>query len=375
VRIAYDHQVFAQQRFGGISRYFVELAANLLAEGEHDVRVIAPFYQNDYLADPRIAHCVTGMHLRRTRLISMRRALRWGNRLALPWAWRGVHPDIIHETYFAHSVYGRARVRVLTVYDMIHELYPQALAQVAALTAAKRAAVARADHVICISECTRRDLVRLFGVPEERTSVVHLGHSLTVEASPGANAARAGRAGTLADGTPFALYVGDREAYKNFAGFLQAWARVPRLRSQLRIVAFGGRPLTASEQRLIADLGLGQHVTQVSGDDELLAAHYRSARLFVCPSRYEGFGLPPLEAMAFGCPVACSRGGSIPEVVGDAGEYFDADDTDAMSAALDRVAHDDSRRAELIALGRTQAARFTWARCAAQTAEVYRRLV
>jgi glycosyltransferase involved in cell wall biosynthesis len=177
------------------------------------------------------------------------------------------------------------------------------------------------------------------------------------------------------DGAPFALYVGDREAYKNFAGFLQAWSRAPRLRSQLRIVAFGGRPLTTAEQRLVSELGLGQQVSQVSGDDELLAAHYRSARLFVCPSRYEGFGLPPLEAMAFGCPVACSRGGSIPEVVGDAGEYFDADNLDAMTAALERVAYDETRRAELVALGRAQAARFTWARCAAQTADVYRRLV
>ena len=186
MRIAYDHQVFAQQRFGGISRYFVELAANLQADGEHEIHVVAPFYQNEYLADPRVAHCVTGMHLRRSRLVSLRRALRWGNRLALPWAWRGQHPDLIHETYFSHRVYGRARARVVTVYDMIHELHPQALAQAAALTAAKRAAVARADHVICISECTRADLVRLFDVPRAKTSVVHLGHSLSVDDGAGA---------------------------------------------------------------------------------------------------------------------------------------------------------------------------------------------
>ena len=370
MRIAYDHQVFAQQRFGGISRYFVELAANLLADGEHEVRVIAPFYQNDYLADPRIAHCVTGMHLRRSRLISLRRALRWGNQLALPWAWRGQRPDVIHETYFSQRVYGRARVRVVTVYDMIHELYPQALAQTAALTAAKRAAVARADHVICISECTRRDLVRLFDVPRSRTSVVHLGHSLSVdEGATGLPAA------ALPGGPqPFILYVGDRQAYKNFAGFIQAYAGSARLRQQFRVVAFGGRPLTHPEQRQLSDLGIAQRVLQVSGSDELLAAHYRSARLFICPSRYEGFGLPPLEAMAYGCPVACSHGGSLAEVVGEAGELFDPDDTDGMTAALERVAYDEGRRAELIARGRAQAAQFTWSRCAAQTLEVYRRL-
>ena len=370
MHIAYDHQVFVQQRFGGISRYFVELAANLIAEGDHDVRVIAPFYQNDYLADPRIAHCVTGVHLRRTRLLSLRRALRWGNQLALPWAWRGQQPDIIHETYFSPQVYGRGRARVLTVYDMIHELYPQALARTAALSAAKRAAVARADHVICISECTRRDLVRLLDVPVAKTSVVHLGHSLTDDGVPG------GAIAALPHGAePFILYVGDRAAYKNFAGFIEAYAHSARLRGQLRVVAFGGPALSHAEQRQLADLGVAARVSQVSGSDVLLAAHYRAARLFVCPSRYEGFGLPPLEAMAHGCPVACSLGGSLSEVVGDAGESFDPDDPDSITAALERVACDEGRRADLIARGRDRAAGFTWARCAAQTLDVYRGLV
>jgi glycosyltransferase involved in cell wall biosynthesis len=253
---------------------------------------------------------------------------------------------------------------------MIHELYPEALAQTAALTAAKRAAVARADHVICISECTRRDLMRLFGLPQSRTSVVHLGHSLSVDEGA------AGLPATALPGgpQPFILYVGDRQAYKNFAGFIQAFARSPRLREQFRVVAFGGRPLTHAEQRQLSELGIAQRVRQVSGGDELLAAHYRAARLFVCPSRYEGFGLPPLEAMAYGCPVACSNGGSLPEVAGDAGEMFDPDDMDGMTAALERVAYDESRRAQLIARGRAQAGQFTWSRCAAQTLEVYRGL-
>lgn len=369
MRIAYDHQVFAQQRFGGISRYFVELAANLAATGEHDIRVIAPLYQNEYLADPRIAHRVTGLHLGRSRLISLRRALRWGNQLALPWAWRGQHPDVIHETYFSHRAYGRSRARVLTVYDMIHELYPEALAQASAQSAAKRAAVARADHVICISECTRKDLVRLLDVSAAKTSVVHLGHSLSIDES------RDDSIAILPGGSPpFLLYVGDRAAYKNFAGFLQAFARSPRLRGEFRIVAFGGRPLTHAELRLLADLGIAEQVTHASGSDAVLAAHYRAARLFACPSRYEGFGLPPLEAMALGCPVACSRGGSLPEVVGDAGELFDADEPDSISAALERVAFDDTRRNELVARGRERANLFTWSRCASETLAVYRQL-
>jgi glycosyltransferase involved in cell wall biosynthesis len=200
--------------------------------------------------------------------------------------------------------------------------------------------------------------------------VVHLGHSLSVDEG----AAALPPASLPGGPQPFILYVGDRQAYKNFAGFIQAYARSPRLRRQFRVVAFGGRPLTHAEQRLLTDLAIAQRVLQVSGSDELLAAHYRAAQLFVCPSRYEGFGLPPLEAMAHGCPVACSHGGSLAEVVGEAGELFDPENLDSIVAALERVAYDDGRRADLIARGHAQAAQFSWPRCATQTSEVYRQL-
>ena len=140
------------------------------------------------------------------------------------------------------------------------------------------------------------------------------------------------------------------------------------------MVAFGGRGLTHAEHLLLSDLGISQRVTQVSGSDEMLAAHYRAARMFACPSRYEGFGLPPLEAMAYGCPVACSHGGSLAEVVADAGELFDPDDLDSITAALERVAYDDTRRSDLIGRGLARATRFTWSCCAAQTLDIYRSL-
>jgi len=368
MRIAYDHQVFVQQRYGGISRYFAELVAQLGRDVAHQVRVIAPLHQNEYLNRADVAPFVRGRHVRRSRLVSIRSALRWGNRLAMPFAWAGQHPDILHETYFAHTGVGRGRVRVLTVYDMIHEIYPERLRQSAALTAAKRAAVDRADHIICISETTRRDLIRLFDVFPSRTSVVLLGHSLA------AGVDGTDLAAIAAPPWPYVLYVGDRDSYKNFLLAVEALARSPRL-AGLHLLAFGSRPFTAGEQQQLQRLGMSARVHHETGSDALLAARYRAARLFVCPSEYEGFGLPPLEAMAYGCPVACSTGGSVPEVVGDAGEYFDPQDMPAATRAIERLALDDERRHTLVAAGLLRAAEFTWQRCARETLAVYDRLL
>jgi glycosyltransferase involved in cell wall biosynthesis len=257
----------------------------------------------------------------------------------------------------------------LTVYDMIHELFPNQLAQTERIVAAKRVAVARADHIICISETTRRDLVRLLAVDPERTSVVHLGHSLALSAA-GAQAMQVDT-----PPAPFILYVGDRNSYKNFATAAAAYAHAPRLNAAVGLLAFGGRPFSAGELAMLDSLGIAGKVRHESGSDALLAARYRSARLFVCPSTYEGFGLPPLEAMGYGCPVACSDRGSVPEVVGDAGEYFDPLDIEAAATAMERLCFDEARRAQLIALGRIRAAQFTWARCATETAAVYQQLL
>ena len=143
MRIAYDHQVFVQQRFGGISRYFAELASHLHAGNQ--VTIVAPFHQNEYLLRADVAPLVLGRKLTRGRFISIGRLMRWGNRLALPAAWRGQRPDILHETFFSERSYGQCQARVLTVYDMIHELFPNQLAQTGRIVAAKRVAVARAD--------------------------------------------------------------------------------------------------------------------------------------------------------------------------------------------------------------------------------------
>jgi glycosyltransferase involved in cell wall biosynthesis len=370
VKVAFDHQTFSLQRYGGISRYFFELANRLPAHGVSELFIVAPLYINNYLAAD------SGRGFTRGRYVPPFTAeglsglvpgvLSLANQLAAPLAWRGANPDIIHETFFADNPVGKARRRVVTVHDMIHELFAKETLGARKVSRAKRAAVERADHVICVSENTRRDLVRLLGIDPARTSVVHLGCSLTAQADPVDAGGGAGR--------PTLLYVGSRTGYKNFATLLRAYGSSPVLR-EFDLIAFGGHPELPDERKEIERLGIGERVRFESGSDAELAARYRAASAFVFPSKYEGFGIPPLEAMSHGCPVVCSNAGSIPEVVGDAGVYFDANDPEELRTALERVATSEALQADLRARGYARINEFSWDKCAAATARIYRAII
>jgi glycosyltransferase involved in cell wall biosynthesis len=212
-------------------------------------------------------------------------------------------------------------------------------------------------------------LIRLLGVPESKTSVTHLAHSMPViDLHP--------LPGTGSSQRPYLMYVGFRFAYKNFGRFLKAFAASPRLRREFDVLCFGGGALTQEELEAARSLGLrdGQ-LRYCAGDDDALAQAYTEAYAFVYPSMYEGFGIPPLEAMARGCAVICSRSSSIPEVVGEAAELFDPSDCDSITLALESVCLDATRRAELRIAGLQRQAMFSWRRCAEQTAGIYESLV
>jgi glycosyltransferase involved in cell wall biosynthesis len=175
---------------------------------------------------------------------------------------------------------------------------------------------------------------------------------------------------------PFFLHVGMRGAYKNFGNLLSAYASSPMLRRDFDLIAFGSNGFTQRENESIQDLGLTSlQVRHLSGDDALLGHLYREAVAFIYPSLYEGFGIPPLEAMGFGCPVLCGKTSSIPEVVGDAGLYFDPNRVEAIADAMERVALSAELRLDLVARGNERVRQFSWERCAAETLDVYRDLL
>jgi len=231
VQLVFDHQVFSFQQHGGVSRYFCEVAERLSGYDDCAVTVLAPVYVNAYLAKlpPSI---VAGRHVAPIRYTARLRVL-LNSVLARGWL-ATARPDVVHETYFSRfPVAPRRAACVVTVFDMIHERFPEYFSPNDSTPARKLAAVRRADRVICISESTRRDLLERVRVDPELVSVVHLAGAPVPAVRP---------TRPIVDG-PYVLYVGPRGAYKNFEGLLRAVAGSPALRAGVRIVAFGGGPL------------------------------------------------------------------------------------------------------------------------------------
>lgn len=362
------------QTYGGISRYFISLHKNLSNFEEVQSRIIAPLYVNTYLNNSFLSG-VTGMPvpvIPKTARIR-NNILPVLNSLLVPHILKSFGPDIVHETYYSSKSYAPSgSMRVITVYDMIHERFQKYFSDKDPTSTIKRHAVNRAHHVICISNNTKNDLVDLFSIPEEKISVVYLAAELENNNS---YMLRDTRQFNTVD-KPYLLYVGSREGYKNFSGFLEAISINTFLKNNFILLCFGGGKFTKNENNLIRELGFSKDsVIQTGQNDFQLARIYENAVAFIFPSLYEGFGIPPLEAMSSGCPVICSNVSSIPEVVGNAGEYFDPYNPESIASAIEAVVLYPARRKELIEFGKLRCKEFSWKKCANETLNIYRSIL
>jgi len=368
MKILFDHQIFCIQRYGGISRYFYELANNLGNISQNSVEIFALLYTNEYF-DRSSNIRPDGKRLPQILpQILSRRVSSLTNTLALNLLKHKTQPDIFHETYYSlFDCCPRGAKRLITVCDMIHEKFPNDFPVLDRTREIKKCSIKHSDHIICISENTRRDLLALTDIPEERISVVYLGHSFDLAyIYPTHNRLK----------TPYILYVGKRSGYKNFANLLKAYSESTLLKSEFSLVCFGGGEFTSLELKLFKYLNVNSEtVIHASGDDKELATWYRSASVFVYPSIYEGFGIPPLEAMSCDCPVACSNTSSLPEVVGDAADLFNPEDPNDIRVVIERIVSSPDHAEQLIAKGKQRIKLFSWEKCARDTFDVYRQLL
>ncbi len=270
---------------------------------------------------------------------------------------------------------------VITIHDLGFMRFPERYkkAKRRYLHALTVLSARRATHLITPSEAIRQEVIELLKIEPERVTAIAEGVSENFKPLP-TDAVENFR---LEKGLPakFVLYVGTLEPRKNLPLLIKAFARWrkehPTDAEGVRLVLGGAKGWFYEEIfRLVEQLGLSD-LTDFPGylREEELPLWYNNARCFVYPSIYEGFGLPPLEAMACGCPVITSDTSSLPEVVGEAGWLVKPDDETGLAAALHQLLTDDAVWSAYREKGLVQAARFTWQEAARQTLEIYRRLV
>ncbi len=286
--------------------------------------------------------------------------------------------DLCHAQAFVLPVLNRTP-SVVTVYDLSFELYPEHFraANRMYLQWGTRRSVAQARRVIAISESTKRDLMRLYGVPESQIAVIPPGIEQEFHREYKPEAVEQFRSRKSLP-EHFILFVGTLEPRKNIPALVRAFMQARRrFKLPHRLVVVGGRGwMDKAITRAVQESGAQEWIIFpgfVPGDE--LPYWYRAADAFVYPSVYEGFGMPPLEAMAAGTPTVVADSSSLPEAVGDAALLVAPNDEASLEEALGQILTDDELRAELAARGRARARTFTWERAAAATAEVYRNVL
>jgi glycosyltransferase involved in cell wall biosynthesis len=289
-----------------------------------------------------------------------------------PWAVQKAGLDLIHGTAFVGPLAGVCP-SVVTVHDLSFLFYPLGFRAVnrVYLRLFCQLSVRRAKRVIAVSESTKRDLIQVYGLSPGKVDVAHNGVDPGFHPLPAVDVAAFRAEHGLPD--RFMLFIGTLEPRKNLVRLIEAYARLPRSRPPLMLV--GGKGWLYEE--------IFARVEALNLDDEVcfvgfvpaedLPFWYNAATLFIYPSLYEGFGLPPLEAMACGTPVVYSNASSLPEVMGEAGLMVDPNNSEALAAAMEQMLVDPDLQASSRAAGLAQASRFSWQESAARTVETYHR--
>jgi glycosyltransferase involved in cell wall biosynthesis len=361
MKIYYSHDIFTEQEYGGVSRYFVEIIEKL-SHLDVDIEVISGIYFNRYLSQPNDVYKIRGTQISPNLFIN-KIALRCLNEAYQTFVLSDKNRSILHQTYYSpFSVQKHLQV-VVTVYDMVHELFPKMFHRFNYTSYAKKKSCQRADRIIAISESTKKDLINIFDIPSEKIEVTYLGSNFFDKFS---------RINPYKHQAPYILFVGTRGLYKNFNKILEIFGRSSILSSSFNLICFGGGQFTKEEQNWISCYGLKNIVHYKSGSDSTLAQYYAGARALVYPSLYEGFGIPLLEAMGMNCPVICSKQSSLPEVASDAAIYFDPYNIDHIQFTLENVLFDDDALKDISGKGINRCKQFTWEKTAQKTLEVYK---
>lgn len=355
-----DSQIFDLQKFGGISRYFCEIISRLNIKYDISVR----YTENHYLKNSKLSkHFLYLPHFifKRYEWKLYRKNRKLTKRIL-----QSTSPYLFHPTYYDPYFleYIGNNPFVVTVHDMIYELFPQYFNDSKEIISQKREIITKANRIIAISENTKKDIIDILNIDPLKIDVIYHGTSIQTPC----------KKNKLQLPQKYILFVGDRVTYKNFQRLLEAFAILAKTDKELVLICTG-KPFSRDEKEKALHLNVSTQIMQIPIDDKKLNELYARALLFVYPSLYEGFGIPILEAYSCNCPVALSKASCFPEIAGDAGAYFDPYCIESIANTISDCIYNEEKRIELIKKGKERLKLYSWEKAAQETEAVYQKVL
>jgi len=357
MQIHLDSIIFFLQKAGGVSTYYYEIAKRLYSKSSADTFIYGKTQTTFSLSKYGFKQPLNESNINKS-------LLRY-----LPFRRKIPSRSLFHSSYYRVCLQKNVQ-NITTVHDFTYEYFRSGIAKWVHYLQ-KSFAIHRSEGIICVSENTKKDLVKFFpNINKDKIKVIYNGVSQDFAKLDNSDSYLTGELSTL-ENKQYILYIGDRSPYKNFLQALE----VLKSREHINLVVVGGGDFKERERRLMTEIQ--NKITHIQGvDTHALNIIYNNAYCLLYPSSYEGFGIPILEAMKAGCPVISTNVSSIPEVAGDAALLVDTIETKAFLEKLDQL-EDENFRTNLIEKGFQQASKFSWDKCFEETyafyEEVYKR--
>lgn len=390
MKILYDHQTFHNQNYGGISRYFCELISQYNRDPKVQIELslkytdndnIRKLYPNVYpkeLIDKNYYDFLPNYYFKgKHKLFRLSRYLQsfyhkdsqTENLNRSITLLRQGDFDIFHPTYYDPYFlnYLDGKPFVLTVYDLIHDIYPEFFPLNEGLRESMRLLVNKAAAIIAISNQTKQDLIYYYDVAPNKIDVIYLASSLNP------NSLKASTKFALPQ--KYFLYVGNRTIYKNFYFLIKIYSKLLHIDPNIHLICCGGYPFSREEHYYFHEQNVHDNIHYVSATDENLIYLYRHAMALISPSIYEGFNIPLVEAMSCGCLVVASQAPPNQEIGGDGLLFFNSKDIKSGLEQILKVCRDQINREKLVKQGIRISQNYNWNKVAQQTHAVYQRVI
>jgi glycosyltransferase involved in cell wall biosynthesis len=375
MKILYDYQIFEMQKYGGISRYFIELMRNFHQNCEINYELSLAHSNNYFINQNKLSK--EKLHLVKTEKTLTSSAYKFIGQMKesnLELTKKKLLKqdfDVFHPTYYNPYFlkYIGTKPFVLTIHDMIHEIFPEYYSLNDKTILWKKMLAEKANRIIAVSENTKKDIMNLLEISSNKIDVIYHGVSMAENANGLKNIVNNWQLPSK-----YILFVGARERYKNFYFFIKSLCPFLQKNKDIFVICAGGGAFSVAEMNFLNSLNIGSRVMQQNVNDEDLTILYKNAITFVFPSLYEGFGMPMLESFACGCPVIASRVSSLPEIGEDAAIYFDPKDAKYMRDSIEKVIDDEQLRENMRLKGYKRLKNFSWRKTSMETKNFYQYL-